>query len=118
MKTTILILMAIICFACKKESTQNGLQIRLKNISQEKFKDIVVNTSGGESLYETLQPNKKTKYAQYDSAFSYAYVKLKIKTEYYTIQPIDYFEPKLKDGKYTYNIGFKDGQLFMELEND
>lgn len=83
----------------------NEVNIRLSNISQYDFTNIVVNTSTGDTHFDDLISGKKSEYKQFSKAYKYAFIALKINGETYTLQPIDYIgERSLKRDNYTYQI--------------
>ena len=103
MKKALLLLISIFLVSC----TQNDdtLLIRIKNVSQFDYSDIVVNTSGGENNYGDLPSNGVSNYKAFDLAYRYAFIELKIDGATFTIQPIDYVgETPLNGGKYTYEV--------------
>jgi hypothetical protein len=95
-------------FACSDKEPQpaTGVNIRLKNTSIYDYTDVYINTNGGEFNYGNIKSNESTAYYEFQSAYSYAYVQLKVANNLYVIQPIDYFgEEHLEKGNYTYEIG-------------
>ena len=81
------------------------VQIRIKNVSSFEYSDVRVNTNGGENNYGNINSNSYSEYESFDFAYRYAFVELKIGSDTFTIQPIDYVgEDPLKSGKYTYAI--------------
>jgi hypothetical protein len=97
------------------------LKIRLSNISQFEFKNIVVNTTTGNSNFENLSSQQITAYKTFQTAYRYAFVELEIDGNTYTLQPIDYVgETPLENGNYTYQIDANDsleqyGKLSLTL---
>ncbi|RZK40261.1 MAG: hypothetical protein EOO90_15780 [Pedobacter sp.] len=103
----VFIFMINMIIGCSKEKIdgQSGPEIRLSNSSQHNFKNVVVNTGTGEVAFGDLDIGKKTAYKKFSKAYSYAFVKLEIDGQAYTIQPIDFVgETPLKDGHYAYQI--------------
>ncbi|WP_428666785.1 hypothetical protein [Runella sp.] len=104
-KITILFITIVTLFSCSKDNVNNKVKIRLSNVSQYNFKNIVVNTTTGNVNFEDLEAGQKSKYKDFDKAYRYAFVELKIDGKTYTLQPIDYVgETLLKKGNYTYQI--------------
>ncbi|MGB5464160.1 MAG: hypothetical protein WBM92_12395 [Aureibaculum sp.] len=98
------LLISLFLLGCSNTNSDITL-IRVKNISQFDFEDIIVNTSGGENNYGNVISNEVTEYKTFDFAYPYAFIELKIDNNTYTIQPIDYIgETRLTPGKYTYKI--------------
>ena len=110
MKKTIILLITIATlFGCSKDNENNEVKIRLSNVSQYDFQNIVVNTTTGNVTFENLSPGQKSEYKEFDKAYSYAFVELEIDGETYTLQPIDYVgETLLENGNYTYQLDAND----------
>lgn len=104
MKKIYFLLISIFLISCN-QNDDDTLLLRIKNTSQFDYTDVVVNTSGGEHNYGTVNANQISDYKVFDLAYRYAFVELKIDGDTYTIQPIDYVgETPLDNGKYTYEI--------------
>lgn len=123
MKKVYFLLISILLLSC----TQNDddiLLLRIKNTSQFDYTDVIVNTSGGEHNYGTINFNQASDYKSFDFAYRYTFVELKIDGITYTIQPIDYVgETPLDIGKYTYEInadnsGDQYSRLTLTLADD
>ncbi|MDG1911949.1 MAG: hypothetical protein P8I42_03895, partial [Flavobacteriaceae bacterium] len=100
-------------FGCSKDSDANTSEvyIRLSNISEYNFKNIVVNTSTGNVDFENIDSGQMSQYKNFETAYQYAFVELEIEGRIHTIQPIDYVEETpLEDGYYTYQIDANDSQ--------
>ena len=104
-KIMILIIIIATLFSCSKDNVNNKVKIRLSNVSQYNFKNIVVNTTTGNVNFEDLESGQKSEYKAFDKAYRYAFVELKIDGKIYTLKPIDYVgETLLENGNYTYQI--------------
>jgi hypothetical protein len=125
-KILILIISMAVLISCSKDGEKNPSQvkIRLSNISQYDYQNIVVNTSTGNINFENLNSGQKTAYKVFEKAYRYAFVELEIDGKTYTLQPVDYVgETALDDGNYTYQIDANDPQeqfasLSLELIKD
>jgi hypothetical protein len=108
-KAHLITIVLCLFFACSEdEPNHTSVKIRLRNVSQFEFTDVFVNTSGGEFNYGSLNSQGVTPYHEFESAYSYAFVSLKIDGINYRIQPIDYVgEVTLPNGIYTYEIAAK-----------
>lgn len=126
MKNILLIGIIVFTMGCSNEpeETSNVVQIRVKNSSSFQYSDLVVNTGDGEHNYGDLDSNEVSTYASFNSAYSYAYVELKIEDRTFILQPIDYVgETLLASGDYTYDISVSDiedeyGNLLLTLIED
>ena len=104
MKKIALILVSIFILSCSQDDS-NEVSIRVKNTSQFEYIDIVV----GQQNYGTISSNESSNYKQFDIAYRYNFIELKIDGETFTIQPIDYVgETPLQNGKYTYEVNAND----------
>lgn len=110
------LLISLFLLGCSNTNSDITL-IRVKNISQFDFVDVIVNTSGGENNYGNILANAISGYESFDFAYSYAFIELKINNNTYTIQPIDYVgETPLTPGKYTYGIDVsREGDQYSRL---
>ena len=108
MKNSVLVIFLLLTLvSCTKDdlANPNEVLIRIENTSDFDFKNVIVNTSGGENNYGNLDSHQTSDYKIFELAYRYAFIELKIDEETYTIQPIDYVgETALNTGKYTYVI--------------
>jgi hypothetical protein len=89
--------------ACSEKSGTGKVNIRLSNVSDSDFKDIVVNTSTGDVSYGSLASQEVSDYKPFELAYRYAFIELTANDTIYTLQPIDYVgETPLENGHYTY----------------
>lgn len=112
-KMLILIISLSTLISCSSDDDNNTsqLNIRLSNVSQYDFQNIVVNTSTGNTNFENINSQEMTNYKSFETAYRYAFVELEIDGETYTLQPIDYVgETPLENGNYTYEIDANDSQ--------
>ena len=122
-KILILIISISTLLACSNDDDNiaSELNIRLSNVSQYDFQNIIVNTSTGNTNFENISSQGMTNYRTFELAYRYAFVELEIDGETYTLQPIDYVgETPLEYGNYTYEINANDsleqyGKLSLTL---
>jgi hypothetical protein len=101
-----------------------GIRIRIENISQYDFRNVMVNPLNEETSFGNINAGGKSGYEVFLTAYRYAYVRVEINNNIYTLQPIDYVgEKKLSKGKYTYQIGVasiqdQHGSLTLALKKD
>jgi uncharacterized protein YxeA len=81
-KILILIISIAALISCSKDESQP--KIRLSNISQYDFLNIVVNTTTGDTNFEDLNSGQKTEYKVFEKAYRYAFVELEIDGKTYT----------------------------------
>ena len=112
-KIFILIISISTLFSCSSGDDNNAseLNIRLSNVSQFEFQNIVVNTTTGNTNFENISSQQMSSYKTFQIAYRYAFIELQIDGETYTLQPIDYVgETPLENGNYTYKIDANDSQ--------
>ena len=118
-KILILIFAICLCSNCSKDNSNNDVNIRLSNVSDSDFGNIIVNTTTGDTNYGNLKSNQVSEYKNFNKAYRYAYVELNIGEETYTIQPIDYVgETPLTNGNYTYQldlVSYEEGFLDLTI---
>lgn len=108
-KIFILFISIAALFGCSKDNVNNEVKIRLSNVSQHDFENIVVNTTTGDVNFENLKSGQKSEYKVFDKAYRYAFIELEIDGKTFTLQPIDYVgESILEDGNYTYQLNASD----------
>lgn len=112
-KILILTISLITLISCSiiGDSGTTEVNIRLSNVSQFDYENIVVNTSSGNVNFENIDSGQTTDYKLFQKAYRYAFIQLEINGETYTLQPIDYVgEEPLKNGNYTYQIDANESQ--------
>lgn len=101
MKKLCLILFTALLFNCTTDSETAQVRLRVTNVSDYNFENIVVRDKD----FNNLNFGQTSEYQIFDYAYSYDFIELKIDGKTYTIQPIDFVgESKLKNGDYTYAI--------------
>ncbi len=106
------------------DTIEKNLLIRVKNISQFEFNNVLVNTNGGEQNFGNIDVNQNSDYKSFDFAYRYAFIEVVIDGNTFTIQPIDYVgETKLVNGRYTYEVnatnnGSQHSRLTLTLIED
>ncbi len=95
-------------FSCKK-SPEGPTDIRIRNKSGVMFKNVNVDTSGGEHNYGDVNPGGVTEYYRFDIAYREAHITLDINDIQYEFVPVDYtYEVPLGQGKFTYELSIAD----------
>ena len=99
------------------ENSLSHVKIRLSNVSQFDFLNIIVNTGSGNVHFKNLRSGLNSEYKLFDKAYSYAFIELEIEGETFTIQPVDYLgESLLRKGYYTYQLDVNDtGDRYTKL---
>ena len=97
----------IFLFGCSNDDNSSEVRIRIANISQFDFQNIVVTTT----TFEDTKSGENTDYKMFEFAYRYAFIELEIEGNTHTLQPIDFVgETPLKNGNYTYQIDANDSQ--------
>jgi hypothetical protein len=122
-KILTLILLTIIFYSCSSTEESTDLQIRISNVSEFNFENIIVNASGEKVNFGNLNSNANSEFKSFDLAYRYAFVEFQIDGETFTLQPIDYVgETPLDSGKYSYEINVNPDNEFhkvtLELKNE
>jgi major membrane immunogen (membrane-anchored lipoprotein) len=117
MRKFLIVIIALVCIAaCSKENNEGEVRIRLSNISEYDFENIVVNTSTGDVSYGSLESGEYSVYKSFDLAYRYAFIELTADGETYTLQPIDYVgETPLEKGDYTYQLDLDPQDQYTSL---
>jgi hypothetical protein len=106
-----LIFLVLSFYNCTNNDDTSEVHLRLSNVSQFNYTNIVVNTSTGYVNFNDLNAQQSSVYKTFEKAYSYAFIELQIEGKTYTLQPIDYVgESLLKNGYYTYQIEANDPQ--------
>lgn len=102
------LMMSIFYASCNKdaggEPLAGNVGIRIENLSDFTFDEVLVETGGGgEREYFNIPPGGITDYKPFDYTYRYAYIRVVLQGDTLTLQPIDFFgEQKYTDGKYTF----------------
>jgi hypothetical protein len=105
---SVVLLMALSWTGCKKDP-DGPTDIRIRNYTSSVFKNVYVNTSGGEYDYGEILPGAETDYHRFDIAYRQAHITLEIDDVQYELIPVDYtYEIPLGQGKYTYELAIAD----------
>ena len=116
MKKYLILILAVTLISCSSDDENGEINIRLSNISNYHYENVVVNTSTGRVNYDDLNPGEVSDYKSFEMAYRYAFVELSIDGEVFTLQPIDYVgEKPLEAGNYTYEIEANDSQDQFKL---
>ena len=100
-----LLLFIFIFVSCEENDDSKEVSIRISNISQFDFTNIIVNTYNNNVAFTDLNSGGKSEYKDFEQAYRYAYIELEANGETYILQPIDYVgETLLGSGNYTYQI--------------
>jgi len=89
---------------CSKDTNATDVMIRIENIGQEDFINVIVE-SGLTHDYGDVLAGQRTEYKAFETAYTYAYIEVQIDSSTYIIKPIDYVgETPLEPGNYTYQL--------------
>lgn len=100
-------LLLIVVFACKKTkfSPEGPTDIRVRNLSDLTFNEVIVNTSGGIDTLGTINGKSASKYFRFKKAFPKAEISAKINGITYTTGTVNYtYMTCLGQGKFTYEV--------------
>ncbi len=112
MKKILILLSVLVIFGCTKEGDDAiDVQIRVANVSDFDYKNIMINVGSGNNFFEDLDAGQTSNYQVFDYAYWYGNVGLNIDGDTFSIQIIDYVgETPLSNGKYTFEINANNSQ--------
>jgi hypothetical protein len=101
-----LLLFAVTLGSCKKGLSPEGpSDIRIKNLTDQTFEEISVDTSGGTNEYDAVAPGQYSDYKRFDKAYPIAEVTIIINGETYSTGPQNYnYWTVLGQGKFAYEV--------------
>ena len=112
----IVVLIAFSIISCTSDPPKGPTNIRIKNASDYNFKDVYVNTTGGENDYGDINKGGITGYKTFDFAYGIAGVKLIIDTSKYALWLPDLVgETYLGTGNFTYIVTVTD-TVYKQLQ--
>lgn len=114
-KILILIVSITVLLSCSNDNDKvpSEVNIRISNISEFNYQNIVVNASienvNVKMDIENLNSGQMTEYKRFETAHPYPYIELQIEGETYNILPLTTgFDVPLENGNYTYQINAND----------
>ncbi|MEM9935098.1 MAG: hypothetical protein AAF824_15845 [Bacteroidota bacterium] len=112
MKRILFFIAAVCCIAaCDNEDNPSGdgVKLRVENISDRPFDEVLVRIGGKEHMYGSLDTGAVSSYAAFDFCYAYAYTEVVVGNDTAIIQPIDFVgERKYAAGTFTYQLFFTD----------
>lgn len=107
-----ILLLAVMTIGCgdKEYDRDKGpSDIRIENMSSETYDSIIVNTSGGENSYGSLDTGMESEYKRFEIAYPEADISLYVGSVKYSYGPINYtYLAWLGKGKFTYQVDLAD----------
>jgi hypothetical protein len=94
-------------FACKKVkfSPEGPTDVRVRNLSDLTFYEVIVNTSGGIDTLGDIGPGSESEYYRFDKAFPKAEISATINSEKFSTGPVNYsYMQYLGQDKITYEV--------------
>lgn len=116
---TFLILLVLFTAGCSdRDDELGGVQIRIKNVSSITFD--VVQVGAEDRLHNNIGPDEYSGYLEYETAYTYSYVRIISGADTYVLQPIDFVgESPLPLGFYTYELNIsEDGNVQLNFVAD
>lgn len=102
---SVVLLLVMVCFGCTdRDDSVTMANIRVKNVSSINFDSVQVGAE--DKIHENVAPNGFSEYLEYETAYSYDYIKITSGEEgVFILQPIDFVgETPLTPGFYTYEL--------------
>ncbi|ALM06512.1 hypothetical protein SB49_00795 [Sediminicola sp. YIK13] len=114
------LLLVLICFGCTDRDDSVILaNIRVRNVSAINFDSVQVGAE--DKIHENVAPNGFSEYLEYETAYSYDYIKITSGEEgVFILQPIDFVgENPLPPGFYTYELNvLETGEVQLQFVVD
>lgn len=99
--------MLILVIACKKTkfSPEGPTDVRVKNLSDMAFNEVIVNTSGGIDTLGDIRPGNSSDYYRFEKAYPKAEISAKINGDVYSTGPVNItYMQYLGQDKITYEV--------------
>jgi len=120
-KALLSFIIIILLSACKKTdySPVGPTDIRIKNLSDIVFTEVIVNTSGGIDTINVISPGSVSEYSRFEKAYPKAEISAKIDGVTFTTGPVDYtYMQYLSTIKATYDVYIENYSLKKLAIND
>lgn len=107
------VLVAAVFFGCGAvDGEDSGVFIRVRNNSDLTFQQVTAITGNREGFFGEIAPRQNSDYLEFEHAFRYASVFLRIDGKPLQLIPNDYTgETPLRAGYYTYRVGLNSANL-------
>lgn len=101
-----------------RDDDLTSVNIRLKNASDLVFDSVAVGES--QEPFMNLAPDEYSDYQEFETAYTYAFIRITSGEEVFTLQPIDFVgETPLPFGFYTYELDVTDtGEVLLTFVID
>jgi hypothetical protein len=106
-KYFVILVILLTVFACKKIkfSPEGPTDVRVRNLSDLTFYEVIVNTSGGIDTLGDIGPGNVSDYYRYDKAYPKAEISATINSEKFSTGPVNYtYMQYLGQDKITYEV--------------
>ncbi|MFT4831495.1 MAG: hypothetical protein ACI815_001143 [Psychroserpens sp.] len=114
------VLIVLVCFGCTdRDDSITMANIRVKNVSEINFDSVQVGAE--DKIHENVATGAFSTYLEYETAYSYDYIKITSGEEgVFILQPIDFVgETPLTPGFYTYELNvLETGEVQLEFVVD
>ncbi|MEB8330637.1 hypothetical protein OO009_14845 [Flavobacteriaceae bacterium KMM 6897] len=114
------VLIVLVCFGCTdRDDSITMANIRVKNVSELNFDSVQVGAE--DKIHENVATGAFSAYLEYETAYSYDYIKITSGEEgVFILQPIDFVgETPLTPGFYTYELNvLETGEVQLEFVVD
>jgi hypothetical protein len=112
-KVIYILVLAILFFACKKleYSPEGPTDVRIENLSDQTWHEVIVNTSGGIDTFDIISPGGISGYLRFEKAFPKADISAMINGEKYATDSVDYTGMTyIGQAKITYQVSILSAQ--------
>lgn len=118
--TSLVFLIVLVCFGCTdRDDSVTMANIRVKNVSNLNFDTVQVGAE--DKIHESVSPDAYSDYLEYETAYTYDYIKITSGEEgVFILQPIDFVgETPLTPGFYTYELNvLESGEVQLKFVVD
>ena len=86
------------------------------NRSNLPFTRAVLRSPGGDAEFGPIAPGQLSSYQPVDEAYPFPYIEVHIGTATRVLQPVDFMDPPLEPGRYTYALSLSVEPLFLDVQ--
>lgn len=104
------------CAAAEGRAEPDIVRIRIANVSEVPFSEVVIDFPGREENYGPIEPGQTSEYRNVSLAYPYPAYRVVADGKPYRAITIDHIgDTRLMEGAYTYTINVFDGRLIFGL---
>jgi hypothetical protein len=91
-KLLLLSMVLVVILSCKKTKFEpkGPTDVRIKNISDQTFREVIINIEGEKDTIDIIAPGAYSDYYRFETAYSKAEISAKINDEIFSTGPVNY----------------------------